>query len=94
MYVPILSIDGVVVDWFVPPESSIHSRLWSDYILKSINQWWMNKWARLSTADRERIQQCVSDAISAGKKRVFIRKDLVPESHYQAKSTFTSLNHY
>ena len=68
MYVPILSIDGVVVDWFVPPESSIHSRLWSDYILKSINQWWMNKWARLSTADRERIQQCVSDAISAGQK--------------------------
>ena len=67
MYVPVLTAEGVVSEYYVPAKSTINSELWTTNVVRRIHAWWQQKWQHLSSSEREEVKQCVLRALSHAK---------------------------
>ena len=67
MYIPVLTAEGVVWDYYVPTKSMVNSELWITNVVEPIHRWWQQRWKRLPSSEREKITYYVSRAISAAK---------------------------
>ena len=65
MYIPVLTVDGVIGDYYVPIKSKVDSNLWSEEILTIVDRWWREKWEQLSETEQDSVRQCVDNARNA-----------------------------
>ena len=75
MYVPLLTANGIIFDWFVPPNASMDSALWINHIVEAADEWWQNQWKNLSQQRKKEVKDSLEEALQAA-RRVITEGDI------------------
>ena len=75
MYVPLLTANGIIFDWYLPANASMDSTLWINHIVKTADEWWQNEWESLPLQRKMEVQNCVEEALQAA-RRVITEQDI------------------
>ena len=66
MYIPIISTDGIIGEFYLPKGKTVDSQTWITHTLQQADSWWKKKWRTL-TADRQStIRECIEKAQMQG----------------------------
>ena len=62
MYIPILSTDGIIGEYYLQKGKTVDSQTWIAKTLQQADRWWKSKWRTLTTERQSAIRACIEKA--------------------------------